>query len=722
MTSSHIKDILYPNSIAIVGASRDQTKRGFRSIEKLLEDGYAGAIYPVNPKESEILGLPCYTRLDAVPGPVDLVLVCTPAKTLPDVMRQCGVKGVKGAVVLAGGFAEAGEEGVRLQDEMVTAAREAGVRIIGPNTSGVFNTHKSCNIVGFANLRRGGIGLLSQSGNMALSLVTEAQANGHVGLSTYIGIGNESDLRFDEYLDYFAEDPNTSVVVAYVEGVKQGDRFLRSLRALTQRKPVVIYKSGRTKAGINSAKSHTGALAGDYAVSDGVLRQAGAVLARKSDEIISLAEVLSLAPPLRARRVAVLADGGGHATIAADVLTEHGMALASLAESTRARLAELLPPAAALANPIDVAGGTDANPALFADCAKILLKDGQVDALLITGLYGGYGVRFSQTLTPIEMETSEKIARLQAETGKPILVHSLYGNLHADLRPRPLASLRNHGIPVYDSLERAVRCLQGLAEAGEAATREPLAATPAVRGLAFERVLAKCREEGRTVVLEHEARAALAEAGVGMPPSMLSTDAADAVCAFRQLGAEPIAMKIVSRDIIHKSEAGGVILGLADEAAIRQAFARITENAREYEPEARVAGVLVTPMALKGGVEIIIGVVRDPTYGPVMMFGLGGILVEVLKDVVFRALPLTRGDGHAMLNEIRASQVLDGVRGAPPVDREALVDLMMGVSALCAAFPEIEELDLNPVMAYSRGATVLDARILLAGSDAEVRA
>jgi acetyltransferase len=723
MASAQIKDILYPDSIAIVGASRDQTKRGYRSIEKLLGDGYAGAIYPVNPKESEILGLPCYARLDEVPGQVDLVLVCTPAKTLPDVMRQCGAKGVKGAVVLAGGFAEAGEEGARLQDAMVAAAREAGVRIIGPNTSGIFNTHKSCNIVGFANLRRGGIGLLSQSGNMALSLVTEAEANGHVGLSTYIGIGNESDIRFDEYLDYFADDPNTSVVVAYVEGVKQGGRFLRSLRALARRKPVVIYKSGRTKAGINSAKSHTGALAGDYAVSDGVLRQAGAVLARKSDEIISLAEALSLLPPPRTRRVAVLADGGGHATIAADVLTEHGMTLAPLAAFTRAKLAALLPAAAALDNPIDVAGGTDANPALFADCARILLEDGDVDALLITGLYGGYGVRFSQTLTAIEMETSERIAKLRVQTGKPILVHSLYGNLYADLRPQPLSLLRQRGIPVYESLERAVRCLQGLAEAGEASVRgEPSDAQPAVRGAGFERVLATCREEGRSVVLEHEARAALAEAGVGIPPSLLCHDAAGAVCAFRQLGAEPVAMKIVSRDIIHKSEAGGVILGLADEDAIRQAFARITDNARRHDADARVAGVLVTPMAAKGGVEIIIGVVRDPTYGLVMMFGLGGILVEVLKDVVFRALPLTRGDAHAMLSEIRASRVLDGVRGAPPVDREALVDLMMGVSALCSAFPEIEELDLNPVMAYASGATVLDARILLADTDAEVRA
>jgi acetate---CoA ligase (ADP-forming) len=284
-------------------------------------------------------------------------------------------KGAKGAVVLAGGFAEAGDDGRRLQDEMVRVAQNCNVRIVGPNTSGVFNTHKACNIVGFSNLKKGGIGLLSQSGNMALSLVTEAEANGHIGLSTYVGIGNESDIQFVEYLDYFAEDENTRAVVAYVEGMNNGRVFLDALRRMTRRKPVVLYKSGRTSAGRSSAKSHTGALAGDYAVSEGVLRQAGAVLARKSDEILSLGEALSLLKPLASRRVAVLADGGGHATIAADALSEQGLTLAVLSHETQQRLSAILPPSAAVANPVDVAGGTDANPAVFADCARILLED-----------------------------------------------------------------------------------------------------------------------------------------------------------------------------------------------------------------------------------------------------------------------------------------------------------------------------------------------------------
>jgi len=712
--------VFYPRSIAIVGASRDPTKRGFRSIQKLIEDGFAGEIYPVNPKESEILGRVAYPTLAAIPRQVDLALVCTPAKTLPEVIAQCGAKGVKGAVVLAGGFAEAGPEGRELQERMVTEARRYGVRIVGPNTSGIFNTHARSNIVGFSHLKPGGIALLSQSGNMALSLVTEAQANGQVGLSTYIGIGNESDVRFHEYLEFLRDDENTNVVIAYVEGMKDGQRFLETLRRVTREKPIVIYKSGRTSAGRSSAQSHTGALAGDYAVSEGVLRQAGAILARKSDEILSLAEALSLLPPMASRRVAVLADGGGHATIAADALTEHGMQLATLAEASGQALRALLPPSAAVANPIDVAGGTDSNPAVFADCARILLSDPSVDALLITGLFGGYGVRFAHSLTDIEIETSRRIAALREELGKPILVHSLYGSLYADLRPKPLALIRELGIPVYDSLELSVRCIQALAEFGEA-RRRPLPASDRTitRGPRFEEVIAKCRRESRTVVLEHEARDALAEAGVAMrSPVIVAGGSNDAVAAFKKLGQVPVAMKVVSRDIIHKTDAGGVKLNVADESAVRRAFDEIVSNGRHYtrghaSKDPDIAGVLLTPMAEKGGVEVIIGVVRDPTYGPVLMFGLGGVLVEVLKDVVFRSFPLTEADAKSMLAEIRAAKILDGVRGAEPTDKAALVKLMLSISDLCTAFPEIVELDLNPVLAYPSGLAILDARILL---------
>ena len=712
---SPLRDVLYPQSVAIIGASKDPTKRGFRALRQLQDDRYSGAIYPVNPKETEIRGLKCYASIADIPGPIGLALVCTPAHTLPAVIELCGEHGVKGAVVLAGGFAEAGDAGRRLQEQMVATARANGVRIIGPNTSGMFNTHQACNIAGFAHLKKGGVGLLSQSGNMALSLVTEAQANGNIGFSTYIGIGNEADVQFHEYLDYFADDENTSVVIVYIEGLQKGRAFLDTLRRVSRRKPVVIFKSGRTSAGRTSAKSHTGALAGDYAVSEGVLRQAGAILVRQSDQILSVAETLSLQKPLASRKVAVLADGGGHATIAADTLTEHGLMLATLHHRTQQRLAAVLPPAAAVANPVDVAGGTDADPTVFGECARILLEDDAVDGLLIAGLYGGYGVRFAQSLTESELVTSDRIAQLPRELGKPVLVYSLYSNLYADLLPAPLSRLRGAGIPVYGSLELAVRCLLALAEFGEARGKpegERVAAS-SQRQAEFARVLAACGNEGRTVVLEHEARSALAAAGVALAPSLLTRTAAEGIKAFNELGCVPVALKVVSRDIIHKSDAGGVALNLRNDEGVAAAFAEITKNAAHAIPNADITGILVTPMAADGGVEVIIGVVRDPSYGPVMMFGLGGILVEVLKDVVFRALPLSEADARAMLDEIKAKAILSGVRGAPPVDKDALVELMLIISKLCTAFPEIAELDLNPVRAYAHGVAILDARILL---------
>ncbi len=716
MAADTLRAVLCPESIAIIGASKDGTKRGFRSLQKLIEEGYSGMIYPVNPKESEILGRTCYPNLTAIPGPVDLALICTPAKTLPDIIAGCGAKGVKGAVVLAGGFAEAGAPGRCQQKRMVAAARAGGVRIIGPNTSGIFNTHQCCNVVGFANLRKGGLGLLSQSGNMALALVTEAQANGHIGFSTYVGIGNEADVRLDEYLDYFAHDAHTQVVIAYIEGPRDGRRLLAALRRITRIKPVVVYQSGRTRAGRHSAQSHTGALAGNYAVSAGVLRQAGAVLAHKTDEMLAIAEALALLPPLKSRRLAILADGGGHATVAADALSEHGLALAPIGDETRQRLAATLPVAAPVANPVDMAGGADVNPAIFADCARILLADETVDGLLITGLYGGYSLRFSPRLAALERDTTEQIAALVQEFGKPILVHSLYGALHADLRPAPLIRLREAGIPVHDSLERAVRCLQARAEFNPVARPSPAppAATALDRSGRLAEIFVPCQRERRSLVLEHEARQALAAAGVAIPPARLVASADGAAEAFLALGRVPLAMKIVSRDIVHKSDAGGVKLGVASETAARHAFGEIVANARRAVPDADVTGVLMTPMAAPGGIEVIVGVVRDPAYGPVLMFGLGGVFVEVLRDVVFRALPLTKADAKAMLDEIKAKALLDGVRGAAPVDREALVQLLLRVSALVTAAPMIEEFELNPVLAYPDGITVLDTRIIIA--------
>lgn len=711
-TESPLQPILAPGSIAVVGASRDAGKRGNMAIRYLQQNRFQGRIYPIHPKESEVLGLTCYPTVKSLPEAPDLALICTAAHTLPGLIRQCGERGIRGAVVLATGFSETGEAGQALEEEMVAAARAMGLRIIGPNTSGMFTTHCGANLVGFRDLRSGPIGLLSQSGNMALSLVTEAGQHPSLGFSTYVGVGNEADVQFHEYLDYFAADPYTRVIVGYVEGLKQGRRFLQSAARISREKPLVIYMSGRTAVGQQSARSHTGALSGSYALAKGVMRQAGVLLVERADEILPVANTLAATRgqlPLRGKRVAILADGGGHATIAADALHQLGLSIPRLGETTRNRLRELLPPSAAVNNPVDVAGGTDNHPQLFADCAEVLLADSDIDILLIVGLFGGYGLRFSESLSNDELQCARRLAPLPDRFDKPVLLQSLY----RPLQPEPLRYLENTSIPLFSSIDEAARCLAAIADYDQARTRlaDHEQSERAELSASVSDRIGEVLQSGRRCLYEYEALDALAAYGATVVPPQVIRDEQEFDEIVPSAAESRYVMKLVSRDILHKTDAGGVKLNLVPDDFV-PAYREILANARRYRPDAAIEGVLLAPMA-EPGVEVIIGVTRDRQYGPVMMFGLGGVFVEVLQDVVFRALPLSRADALEMLDGIRGSKVLDGVRGGAAVDRQALVSLMLAVSDLCVNHPEIVELDLNPVLARPMDYCVLDARILL---------
>ncbi len=710
---SRLHDFLNPDSIAVIGASNNPTKRGCRAITTLLAEGYPGRIFPINPREQKIQGLACYADILTIPESIDLALICTPAQTLPAVMESCGRKDVKGAVILAVGFGETGEDGQQLQNETITIAQRYGVRVIGPNTSGIFNTHHACNLVGFENIPSGPLGILSQSGNMALSLVTEAQQHGDIGFSTYIGVGNEADIAFHEYLDYFADDENTRALVIYLEGLKQGREFLDVARKVTRTMPVVLYKSGRTQAGQTAAKSHTGTLAGDYVVSTGVMRQAGITVVERSDQILAIAKTLVLLPAPESKHVAVLADGGGHGVIAADALVEHGMKLPPLSADSREQLAALLPSNAALGNPVDVAGATDANPALFTECARIILNDPGIDSLLMVGLFGGYQLRFSKTLAEAESTTAVDLAKLVAECGKPLIVQSLYAAQH----PQALAVLRQSGVPVYSSVETAVHSMAALADYGivrrrnsELPVQQSITLSPQIAEL-----IVACRAENRCALLETEARTLLQDGDISVPTALFVTNKEELSHAA-EFENTVLAMKLVSPDILHKSDAGGVRLNLQGRDDMMYAFDDIIRNANEYHPGADIRGVLLTPMVAPGA-EVILGVIRDPCYGLVCMFGLGGVFVEVLNDVVFRSLPLTAADAIEMLEEIKGHKLLQGVRGLGSIDRQALVDLMLRLSALCMAHPEIAEVDLNPVMVYPDGYAIVDARMILSDTN-----
>jgi acyl-CoA synthetase (NDP forming) len=702
--------VLGAKSLAIIGASEDPAKRGYQAIRQLLSDGFAGRIFPINPKAPEILGLKAYPSVLDVGEAIDAALVCTPARLLPGILDQCGEKGIPGVVVLAAGFAEIGPGGAKLADECLAAARRNNVRIIGPNTNGVFNLHNRMNLVGVKGVDPGGIGIVSQSGNLSLALITEAKRRGGLGFSTYIGVGNQLDVRFNEYLAYFGQDQNTKAAVFYVEGFKNGRQFLDVCREVTQKKPVIIYKSGRTAAGQSAASSHTGALAGSFALTRDLLHQAGATVVEQSDKILSVAEGLSKLPVAAGGRVAILSDGGGHGTIATDALIEHGLNLAELSDETRRKLAELLRTSASLSNPVDVAGGTDENPARFADCAQALLEDPGVDILMIIGIFGGYAMRFSERLLDVEIDTSRRVAELAGRYGKPLVVQSVYGTL----RPQPLEVLKDLGVPLFIWPETAVRCIAELVRYSNARRRiasaqEVCQQPPHENAVA---IVSNARDEGRNSLYEYEAKSLLAAYGVSVPPHFLLRCADDVKQVTARLGKAPMAMKIASQDILHKSEAGGVRLKVSGEEALAQNYVAILENARAYNPKARIDGVLVSPMA-SSGVEVIVGVVHDPIFGPAVMFGLGGIFVEVLKDVSFRALPVSKVDALEMIEDIRSKKILDGVRGTPPVDKAALVDLIMKVAAVAQSYPEIAEIDLNPVIARSDGYVVVDARMIL---------
>jgi acetyltransferase len=696
-----LKHILNAESVAIIGASKNETKRGFQTIRTLLEEKYEGRIYPVNPKEKSILGFKCYPSIKDITEPIDVALVATPAKTLPAVLEDCGKKGVNGAVVLAGGFGEIGSDGRRLEDEMVAVAQKYHIRLIGPNTSGMLNLKDNLNLVGLKDAPRGDIALLTQSGNMALTLITEAKIKSRKGFSYYVGVGNEADIKFHEYLEFFRQDPDTRAILMYVEGMRNGRDFLQQAQKTTLEKPIILLKSGRSATGKRSAGSHTGALAGISEVAKGAFKRAGIVVIENSDELFPAAETLSSLPPIKNNKIAILADGGGHATIAADLLSDLGVELPELSEKTRARLQKILPAAASVPNPVDVAGGTDADPSVFADCAEIILRDPDVGGLLIVGLFGGYGIRFAESLALMEEDAAHRMGKLVKKRNKPIVLHSLYNSE----KPHALDLLRYYNIPVYDSLDISAKCIAVLAEYGnylrgyhgKISFEMNWKAKTKPEG---EKIIKEALQDGRYALLEHEAKKLFEIHGAPVPQDCLVQSAEEAVQCALDLGTD-VAMKIVSPDILHKSDAGGVRIKLASEKEIRSAYREIMKNSKKYDE----------------GVEVIIGTKIDDQFGPIIMYGLGGVMVEILKDVAFRVLPLSPTDARKMIEETKSYPILDGARGTPALDKKALRKLLMLCSDIVESYPQIAEMDLNPVIVHEKGISVVDARIILKSDD-----
>jgi len=710
--------VLNAKSVAIIGASANKTKRGYQAIKTLLADGFEGDIYPVNPKEDKILGLHCYKDITQIDAPIDLALITTPARTIPGILRKCGEKKVAGAIIIAGGFRELGAKGKELELEAVTVAKQTGVRLIGPNTSGMINLKTNMNLVGIQNPPRGNIALLCQSGNMALTLITEATIRKHEGFTYYVGVGNESDIKFHEYLEFFRNDQDTKAILMYVEGMSEGRKFLQEAHKTSIEKPIILLKSGRSATGKKSAGSHTGSLAGMSEVSNRAFGRAGIIVIENSDELFPVAETLSSQPPIKTNTIAILADGGGHATIAADLLSDYGIDLPELSDKTKEKLREILPEAASVINPVDVAGGTDSDPSLFADCAKIILNDPNVGGLLVVGLFGGYGIRFDESLSIGEEAAAHRFGAMVKKRHKPIFVHSLYSSYDS----RALDLLRHYDIPVHDSLDVSCKCVASLCKYGKFLNSYHMKTNFVFNWRAKARkegqqIIENAQKEGRHVLLEHEAKQLIKLHGASTSVGQVAKNQDDAwAMASKIIGNKEhkgsVVLKIVSPDILHKSDACGVKLNMSSESEVKTGFQQIIKSAKAYNPDADIRGVLVAPMAQRG-LEIIIGTKIDEQFGPVIMYGLGGIMVEIMKDVTFWVLPVSPVSCKRMLEDTRSSVLLDGVRGQKGYDKTTLKKLISICSELIESYPEIEEMDLNPVLLYEKGLDVVDARIIL---------
>jgi acyl-CoA synthetase (NDP forming) len=669
---SALTPLFRPGRIAVIGASANPEKMGFQIFRNILDAGFPGEVVPVNPKGEVILGLPSVRSAAEIPEGTDLAVVIIPAKLVPATILQLGERKVRSAIVITGGFAESGEEGAALQQELVRNASRCGIRVIGPNCQGVnYPYHGICASWPLIT-RKGEIAIVSQSGTVGAALIDWASED-RIGFSAFVSMGNRCDVDEADLIAYFTDDPNVKVVALYIEGVKDAGKFLSAVRKC--RKPIVIFKAGRTEQGRKAAESHTRSLAGKDEIYDAVFRQFGVHRASTLEELYDFSKALAYLPPPAGPNMLIVTSSGGSAIIATDVAEEEGFRVSSLPPELASRLREILPAHCIVGNPLDLTGDTDAER-----YRKVLAAaEGHYDVVMT--IFGDPIPGASEVIRP----------------GKCDLVAYLGG---ADVEREERGKMHEKKIAVFPTPERAVKALSCYA-------RFDRVTFPTDRTVP---VLAKKAPESLRAMTPAESMAFLAGNGFPVSPSHSAGSEQEAVAASRGLGF-PVAVKMNSPDVTHKTDVGGVVLDVQDEEGVRKAYRHIAEAAGKIG--ARDGGVLVAAMAAPGQ-EVIIGVTKDLQFGHAVMFGLGGIMVEVMKDVSFRIVPLSGKDAAEMTSEIRGARALEGVRGRKPADVAAVRDLLVRVSDLVARHPGIEEMDLNPVIVQEKGLVVADARVVLA--------
>ena len=686
-----------PSTVAVVGASRRPSSVGHAVLKNLLPG--PRKVHAVNPKGGEILGVQAHPTLSDIEGPVDLMVVAIPPRFIPELMREAGERGVGAAIVISAGFSEMGEDGKQLQAEMTRIAADAGIRIVGPNCLGIIRPPSGLNASFAATTPpKGPIGLVSQSGALITGLLSYAEQE-RFGLSAAVSLGAKADVSDVEILQWLADDEETRAIALYVEALTEPRAFVEAASAITPHKPIVALKGGTTEAGAKAASSHTGSLAGAQAAYRAAFAQAGIIPAETIGDLLGFARALAHQPKAKGNRVAIVTNAGGPGVLSADEAVREGLSLAQLSEQTRERLDQVLPSVWSRNNPVDIIG--DATPERYRDALNVVGSAPEVDGIVV--------IMTVQAMTD-PTATAEAIAAAHEDPSwhKP-LVSSFLGLAGTEVG----SLLDQRGVPELSLPEQAVRAMGSLMRETASADPSPPAGSHGHPDADPARAAELVDGAAAGQVPLDRARQILAAAGIRYNRSATAASAEDAARLAPEVG-WPMVVKVVSPDVVHKSDVGGVVLGVADEGELQEACRRISEDVTRAVEGARIEGFTLEEQV--SGTEIIVGMSHDPVFGPLMMVGLGGIFVEVFGDVSFRLAPLTHRDALQMISELACRKLLDGARGRPVLDRHELAEILVRVSNLVEATPAIAELDVNPLVITADGLVAIDARVVVRGT------
>ena len=696
---SSLSPFFNAKGVAILGASTNPKKLSYGILENLLTYGYQGGVYPVNPNADSILGKKAYPSIADVPDPVELAVVVLPVTVIMDTMRQIGERGIKNVVIITGGFKELGPEGAEIENSVKKLAKSYGMRVVGPNCVGTVDVRTGLNSTFIKGVPPAGpIAFISQSGAICGGVI-DLIINSKIGFSHFASLGNEMDVTETDMLEYFAEEEDVKVIAMYVEGIQDGPRFMRVAREVSMKKPIVFLKAGKNDAGAKAVSSHTGSLAGSYAAYKSALKQAGVIEVSTINELFNLAWALGSQPLPKGKRVAITTNAGGAAALAADSLDFNDFQLAKISPEIQARLREKLNPSAQVSNPVDMLGSVSPEDYLWS--LGNLDQDEGVDVLL-------------PILVPQALVDTVGVAKAWVEMGsqtEKTLLTCLMGE-RSTAESEQILNLNN--VPVYAFPDQAGPVLKGMWEYKHRLERQPYEEVSFSTADKAKFEDAKAAIGQRKVIGEFESRLLLDAYGIPNVPGGLARTADEAETIAENIG-YPVVLKIVAEGLIHKSDAGGIVLNLQNSEELRVAYDELLDRIRKNEPSAEIIGAMVEKMAKKG-VEVIVGMRRDVTFGPLMMFGMGGTMVELVKDIQFRVAPLSKEDIHSMVSDTMAGKLLNGYRGAPVADFYSLYEVIAQLSHLALENTEIQEIEINPLIVYPQdeGVVAIDSRMILA--------